>query len=153
MNEDRERKYGPDDWLAKEIKRENGTSFWEFDFGRDESNEQKEEREFATEKYYKDLKKQNKTEFLSKKEEASISRWLIFDFILALGLAALNMYLGNGAYWPTTVLLLMLCPGMFVWMFMFKRFMPSWYLALGALIAVILELLTVFNIDYAVFFY
>jgi len=31
-------------------------------------------------------------------------------------------------------------PGMFVWMFLFKRFMPAWYLILAAVIAIMLQI-------------
>ena len=105
-----------DDWMSKELGREKKLTPWAFD--------------------QDDYEKQ-----IEDKSDRRTSIWLIIDFILAIGIAFINMQLGNGAYWPSVMLILMLSPGMFVWMFLFKRFMPAWYLMLGALIAVIFEIM------------
>lgn len=71
--------------------------------------------------------------------------WFIFDIFLVVGLSLFNAFSDNGIYLPSLILFLMINPGIFIWVFLFKRFMPTWYLIAGALIAIIIEFLSLFS--------
>ena len=112
---------GQDDWLKKQLKKEKKTSVWDFD-----------------------------SDVLQKKKEKRIDDqseiWFMIDFFIAVIMAYLNMHLGNGAYQPTVILILLLCPGVFLWMGLFKGRMTRSYLIIIALIAILLELRVLFLI-------
>ena len=136
MDKKKKQLYKNDDWMEKELERENRTSAWDFD-NEDKNKHVKTVSGQNADSYDFDIDEKQKG---SQRADKWASVWFVIDFILGMALSVLNMYLENGSYLPPVTLFLMMNPGMFVWMFLFKRFMPAWYLILAAVIAIMLQI-------------
>ena len=121
-----------DDWLKKELEEEKKTTVWDFDGVRKPAAVYNEPESLRS---ASDIKES--------KDAAQAIIWFVLDIFLAVGLALINTFTGNQSFLPPVILFLMINPGIFVWVFLFKRFPPTWYLIMGALIAVVLEVATV----------
>ncbi|MBR3251843.1 MAG: hypothetical protein IKF80_09040, partial [Erysipelotrichaceae bacterium] len=122
-----------DDWLQKEREEEKKTSVWDFDGVRRPTTVKEEYRPESPSATKKDM------------ADVRTILWFIFDIFLVVGLSLFNAFSDNGIYLPSLILFLMINPGIFIWVFLFKRFMPTWYLIAGALIAIIIEFLSLFS--------
>ncbi len=121
-----------DDWLQKEREEEKKTSVWDLDGV---------SRPMIVKEEYRP-----ETPSSNRRDTADVRAilWFIFDIFLVVGLSLFNAFSDNNIYLPSVILFLMINPGIFIWVFLFKRFMPLWFLIAGALIAIILEVLSLF---------
>lgn len=112
-----------DNWLAEELKREERVSAFDLDGKKVVSEKELQDR--------------------AKKKENAVEGLFLFDFFLAIGLAFINMQLGNGVSQPTIFLIMMIFFGLLFWLFIFHRVMPAWFLILIALIAIYMEYMAI----------
>ena len=134
-----------DDWLAKEIARESRISAWDMDEGKDLRREHEENcdaRELADQHHYRHLRRMDGTP--ASKADANAIGWFVIDMLTVFLLFVLNIFLPNTVIIPGIVLFLMLNPGIFVWLFLLKRFPSQTYLKFAFEIAIILEIYFLF---------
>lgn len=143
---------GSDDWLIKELEREKRVSAWDFDEAQKTKNDHAEncDRELVADKHHQKHLKRRPVEFdreyeaqKSGKVQGKLSAWFVIDIILIVVLMTLNSSMRVGTVWPSLFLFLMINPGIFFWIFLFKRMPPTWYLAGIALIAILFELIAI----------
>ena len=127
-----------DDWLAKEIARESRISAWDLDEGKDLRREHEENcdaRQVADEHHRRHIRSMNG----SPRTDGKAVAWFVIDMIAVFVLFFLNIFLPNTVIIPGIVLFLLLNPGIFVWLFLLKRFPSQTYLKFAFEIAIILE--------------
>ena len=134
-----------DDWLAKEIAREKRVSAWDLDEGRklrQEHEEDCEVKEVADRHHQRHLRRQAVTftpDPKEKKIDGKAVMWLVIDIIAIALLAVANAFLRRPIILPSVLLFLLINPGIFIWIFLLKRFPSESYLKLILFIAIILE--------------
>ncbi|MBR5340804.1 MAG: hypothetical protein IK151_02640 [Erysipelotrichaceae bacterium] len=155
-------KLNGDNWLAKEIERENRVSAWDFDEGKNLRNEHAQDcdakglrlaheenceaREVADE--HSAIHSGRKTP-----NDNKISIWFVIDTIFLVLIMMLNLGTRTRFYYPTLVLFLGLNPGIFIWILLFKRMPPSWYLILLLIITLLLEYYGLFLYRYRLMYF
>ena len=120
------------DWLAEELDREKKTSARDLD----KANGSKSIDQFVNKVEAEDEEK---------KKDVWLERWLDIDPVIAFGFLWLNYFLDNKQWWPPVFLILCICPGMFIWPFIFRKDMPAWYLILIGIVTIVLEYLVLFE--------
>lgn len=123
------------DWLAEELDRENRRSAWDLD----ETSKQK--RRFKTKH---PVITPIDPEDEAKKKDVKAEICLDILLVLAFGFAYLNLYLNNKQWWPTVFMILMVHPGIFIWL-LIKKDIPAWYFILVIIVGCALEFLVVFR--------
>ena len=140
-------KLNQDDWLAKEIARENRISAWDLDEGRTVRKEH--ERNCDARKNADEHHRKHMQANAVKNIRGRLSVWFYIDIAALFVLFVLNVFLPGASVWPGIVLFLALNPGIFVWLFLFKRYPSGAYLRTALLIAILLEIITLFNSNYS----
>lgn len=140
-------KLNQDDWLAKEIARENRISAWDLDEGkaiRQEHERDCDARKNAEEHHQKHLRAD-----ASGKIVGRLSAWFFIDLIAVFVMFFVNIWLPGASLLPSIILFLALNPGIFVWLFLLKRYPTAGYLRAVFFIAVLLEIMTLLNSNYS----
>ena len=138
-------KLNSDDWLAKEIARESRISAWDLDEGKDLRREHEENcdaRQLADQHHRRHLRRAEME--AAPKADAKAVAWFVIDMLTVFILFVLNIFLPNTVILPGIVLFLLLNPGIFVWLFLLKRFPSQTYLKFAFEIAIILEIYFLF---------
>jgi len=130
-------KLNEDDWLAKEIARENRISAWDLDEGkklRKEHEENCDARDNAEEhRIMHGLRRANEG------RTGGLSVWFFIDLVFLVALFFISFALDSSVF-PAIFLFLCLNPGIFVWLFLFKKTPSPGYLKSVFLITLFMEL-------------
>jgi hypothetical protein len=138
-----------DDWLEKEIARESRISAWDLDEGkrlRMEHEENCDVRELADEHHRRHLASERGVS--SDKVEAGAVKWFVIDIFTMFILFAVNAVLNEPVVIPALVLFLAINPGIFIWVFLLKRFPSKAYSKAMFWLAVLLELYLLYEGNY-----
>ena len=141
-------KLNQDDWLAKEIARENRISAWDLDEGksvREEHERDCDARNNADEHHRKHLR----ADAAGKRVAGKLSIWYSIDLVAAFAMFALNIFLPRASFWPSILLFLALNPGIFVWLLLLKRYPSAAYLRTVLFLAILFEIITLINNNYS----
>ena len=141
-------KLNQDDWLAKEIARENRISAWDLDEGksvREEHERDCDARKNADEHHRKHLR----ADAAGKRVAGKLSIWYSIDLAAAFAMFALNIFLPRASFWPSILLFLALNPGIFVWLLLLKRYPSAAYLRTVLFLAILFEIITLINNNYS----
>ncbi len=133
-------KLNQDNWLAEEIARENRVSVWDLDEGKNVRAEHErncDARKNAEEHHRWHVQSNAPGNFRGR-----LSVWFYIDIIALCVLFFVNISMTRVSVWPCIVLFLALNPGIFVWLFLFKRYPSAAYLQMVLFIAVLLEIIT-----------
>ena len=141
-----------DDWLQKEKLRESRISAWDFDDARKLREEHAEDcdvRETAQRHHAMHLRSEMSNDrALSKMEGKTIGNdvmWFIILFVAMIVMVMLNAFVFESRFMlPTVILFLAINPGIFIWIFLFKRFPSARYSKTVIAIAILLELAYLF---------
>ncbi len=145
-------KYNEDDWLAKEIARENRISAWDLDEGKDLRKQHEDDcdaRQLAQEHRAAHLGRSGSLE----KMQGKLSPWFFIDLVAVFFFFAAGFLMREPVIFPGIFLFLCLNPGIFVWLFLFKRFPSKAYLKAVFLISLFLFLYSVFIHNAGYIFY
>ena len=141
-------KLNQDDWLAKEIARENRISAWDLDEGktvREEHERDCDARKNADEHHRRHLR----ADALGKRVNGKLSIWYSIDLVALFVLFAVSIILPGASFWPGIFLFLALNPGIFVWLLFLKRYPSAAYLRTVLFLAVLFEIITLINNNYS----
>ncbi len=137
-----------DDWLAKEIARESRISAWDMDEGKNLRREHEENcdaRDVAETHHRRHVAAERAESRRRSGIKGQFSFWFVIDLFAAVALISLDSMLPGHTAIPGVLLFLALNPGIFVWLFAFRRFPPKAYLKGVFFLAVALELYLIFN--------
>ena len=146
-------KLNNDDWLAKEIAREKKISAWDLDEGKNlraGHEENCEARQVAKEHEVMHNRRKN---IASGKPETDAIGWFVIDIVAMFVLFMLSAFTSQSAIAPAILLFLSINPGIFIWLFIFKRFPSKAYLKTVFILALLLELYLLFEGDLSYFRY
>lgn len=148
MNRNKELEiFEKDDWLSKERQRENRISAWDFDDSgklRREHEENCDARNVAQShrvEHYIDAKNNvNSIRQIDGDNRSKDILWFALDIVLLFALSFVNVIIEPyGTYLPLIVLFLAINPGIFIWLFVFKRFPPERYSKTIFIVVIILQ--------------
>lgn len=136
---------GTDNWLEEELKRENKVSAWDFDEGSKLKAEHAldcDRREEAVAHHIDHVTGRDKLAGINKGNDFL---WMIIDIIAIAIIFYLNAVIGLGNYAAPVVLFLSINPGIFLWLFLLKKFPTAGYFKIVLFIAVILEIYAIYS--------
>ncbi|MBQ6217156.1 MAG: hypothetical protein IJK53_07200 [Erysipelotrichaceae bacterium] len=121
-------KNNEDDWLAKEIKRESRISAWDLDGARQVRLEHEEncDARTAAEEHHRIHERRRTVSDVALKGKLSV--WFYIDLFAVMALFGLSLMTPGTPVMPAIFLFLCLNPGIFVWLFLFKRYPSASYL-------------------------
>ena len=136
------------DWLSRERAREKRVSAWDFDEGRKVRNEHEENcdvenvaRTHHQEHLLEDGVNRNSIRQMNGSDTSSAVKWFLMDFVMLFVLIFLNANLGRLAFPPAAIVLFLgINPGIFIWIFLFKRFPSKIYCKILFIVAVFLQI-------------
>ena len=138
-------KYNEDDWLAREIERERRISAWDLDDAKQLRRQHEEDcdaRNVAEEHYRHHEGRKTVSDTVLK---GKLSAWFYIDLIAVFVLFALSLMTPGMPVIPSVFLFLCLNPGIFVWLYAFKRYPSESYLKTVFMIAVLWFLFSLFT--------
>ena len=140
-----------DDWLERERIRESKVSVWDLDETRKtrDEHEQDCDRQANAEFHERQHRRRRPVDLSATGERQQLTGrtgiWLISDIVLLVFLIMANVIFYSGSILPVMVLFLGINPGIFIWLFVFKKFPPEGYWKLLFYISLILEIYVVFE--------
>ena len=151
-----------DNWLEKERLRESKVSVWDFDDGRKNREEHAENcdvRDNAEAHYRRHLRREKinyEATGGNEKPLGSVSVWFVMDIILLFVLILISAFFYRISfihYLALGALFLSINPGLFIWLFGFKKFPPKAYWLTVFIIVVIMEILAIIFTGSRVYYY
>ena len=140
-------KWNQDDWLAKEIEREKKISAWDLDEGNSVRLEHEEdcERRQVADEHFRMHKARIKS--AGNPVKGGLSAWFVFDIVLMVVLFIVNAFLPRPDFGAPILLFLSINPGIFIWIFLLKRFPSENYCRAVFIIALLIEFYTIFVLN------
>ena len=142
---------GSDNWLQEELKREGRISAWDFDEGKEVRAEHAldcDVRNVAREHHFDHV---TGRDALADKNKGSDFTWLIITMVLIVVSVWINIALDVNNFVAPVILFLAVNPGIFLWLFVMKKFPTAGYFKLAVLIAIVFEIVAIYS-DRAVMF-
>ena len=147
MNKNRELDiFEKDDWLSKERQRESRISAWDFDDAKKLRNEHKDDCDVEAGARFHRLEhsidansNSNSIRQIDGDNRSRDILWFCLDIILLFVLSFVNILVDDFNI-ALIVLFLGINPGIFIWLFIFKRFPPERYSKLLFILAIILQI-------------
>ena len=147
--------FAHDDWLEKERIRESKVSAWDFDDARKLRQEHADDcdvKETAQLHHQRHLRSELRNDrALSQMDSSRLAQdivWFVILIIAMVILIVINTTILRHAFMlPVVILFLGINPGIFIWLFLFKRFPSARYSRTLLVIAILLEL-AYYNLPY-----
>ena len=142
---------GSDNWLQEELKREERISAWDFDEGKEVRAEHAldcDVRKVADEHHFDHVRGRDA---LADRNKGSDFTWLIITMALIVLSVWINIALNLDNFLAPVVLFLAVNPGIFLWLFVMKKFPSAGYFKLAVFIAIILEIVAIYSDRVAMF--
>ena len=148
--------FDKDDWLSKERLRESRISAWDFDDGRKLRYEHQDDcdvKKTATihrfEHVQNDRKGQRAIREIDGSRKGEAEFWFFMNIVLLVALFIFNsMFPRYASFVPLVVLFLGVNPGIFIWLFVFKKFPPKNYSKALFFIALLLQIIgTIYSLS------
>ena len=142
---------GSDNWLKEELKREERISAWDFDEGKEVRAEHAldcDARKLAGEHHFDHIRGKD---MLADRNRGSDFTWMMITIGLIVVSVWVNIALDLNNFIAPVILFLAVNPGIFLWLFIVKKFPSAGYFKLAVFIAILFEIVAIYTDRVAMF--